>query len=68
MTPELAQAICKLKPSADSSKRVVELATKADAGVMSAEEREEYKAYVDAGDMLALLKAKARRFLAEHNS
>jgi hypothetical protein len=43
------------------------LAEKANAGELTAEEDEEYKGYVEGGDMIALLQAKARRFLAEQS-
>ena len=68
LTPELARTLADLQPSADVKERVAELGQKADAGSLTKEERAEYKDYVDAGDIIALLKAKARRYLAIHAS
>jgi len=43
--------------------RVEELAWKANEGTLSPEERSEYEAYVDAGDIVATLQAVARKTL-----
>jgi hypothetical protein len=66
LTPELAEKILSLRPDSEIVARVEELGNKADEGTLSDEEREEYEEYVDAGDFIALLKAKARRYLAQH--
>jgi hypothetical protein len=46
--------------------RIEFLAQKANEGTLSPEEDDEYKDYIEGGDMLALLQAKARRFLKQH--
>jgi hypothetical protein len=44
--------------------RVAELGEKADAGTLTDAERDEYRTLADAGTLVALLKAKARRALS----
>jgi hypothetical protein len=63
-TPEMAQKIVSLQPDAEVAKRVEELGEKANNGTLTDDELEEYEEYVDAGDFVSLLKAKARRYLA----
>ena len=46
--------------------RIECLAQKANEGALTAEEDDEYKDYVEGGDILALLQAKARRFLKQY--
>jgi hypothetical protein len=64
LTPQAARAIVDLKPDAASAERVAELGRKSNEGTLTDEEREEYRLYVDAGDLIAVLKAKARRVIA----
>lgn len=64
---ELAEAIINRKPDPTLVARVRELGVKADDGTLTDDEREEYEDLVDAGDLIALLKAKARRFLQQHS-
>jgi hypothetical protein len=66
-TREMAAAIINRKPDPRLVARVDELGRKSDDGTLTEEEREEYKCLVDAGDMIALLKSKARRFLDENS-
>ena len=42
------------------SERIDELASKANEGELSAEERDEYEAYIDANNLMAILQAKAK--------
>jgi hypothetical protein len=63
-TPELAEKIVNLQPDQEVSARILELGEKANEGTLTAEERDEYQDYVDAGDFISLLKAKARGYLA----
>jgi hypothetical protein len=64
LTPQSARAILAVKPMPTDVARIEELGRKANEGILSDEERDEYRAYVDAGDMIAILKAKARLTLA----
>ena len=45
------------------AQRVEELASKANEGTLTPDERSEYEAYVDAGDIVATLQAVARKTL-----
>jgi hypothetical protein len=64
LTPQVAQRIVDWQPNKDLRRRIEELGHKADEGTLSAEEDTEYREYVDEGDVIALLQAKARRLLA----
>jgi hypothetical protein len=63
---EMAVAIIQRQPDPRVVARVAELGRKSDDGTLTEEEREEYKCLVDAGDMISLLKSKARRYLEEN--
>jgi hypothetical protein len=67
-TPQLAKKIVDLHADADVIARVEELGNKSDAGTLSDEEREEYRSLANAGTLISLLKAKARRFLSQQTS
>ena len=64
LTPQVAQRIVDWRPSEDLRRRIEELGRKADEGMLSEDEDREYQEYVDEGDVIALLQAKARRLLA----
>ena len=63
LSRQAAQRILDLEPEPDVVRHVEELADKSDAGTITEEERDEYRALADAGTLVALLKAKARRVL-----
>jgi len=65
-TPQVAERIAELRLDRDLIVRIELLAQKANEGMLTAEEDDEYKDYVEGGDMLSLLQAKARRFLKQH--
>jgi hypothetical protein len=65
-TPQVAERIAALRLDPELSARIESLAQKANEGTLTAEEDEEYKDYIEGGDMLALIQAKARRFLKQH--
>jgi hypothetical protein len=67
-TPQLAKKIVELRPEADVIAHVEELGIKSDNGSLTDEEREEYRSLANAGTLISLLKAKARRFLSQHDS
>jgi hypothetical protein len=64
LTPQVAQRIVDWRPDESLRKRIEELGRKADEGTLSPDEDAEYRDYIDEGDMIALLQAKARRLLA----
>lgn len=63
-TPELARTIANLRADAEVEARAEELRRKANEGTLSAEEEAEYKDFVEAVDVISILQAKARQFLA----
>lgn len=65
LTPATAKEILSLKADESARRRMEELAAKSDTGALTPEERAEYQLYVEVGDLVALLQAKARRYLAE---
>jgi hypothetical protein len=65
LTPGQARKILSVKPTDQLVARVQELGDKANAGILSEQERAEYAYYVDVGDAIGLLKAKARNLLSK---
>jgi hypothetical protein len=65
LTPESARVLSQIQAKPSIQARVDQLATKCNEGELSAEERTEYEDYVRIGNLLALIKAKAKRVLAE---
>lgn len=66
LTPASAKEILSVRADETAVARLEELALKSDAGTLTPDERAEYRLFVEVGDLLALLQAKARRYLAEH--
>ena len=64
LTLQVAKRIDNWRPDVDLRKRIEELGRKADEGTLTPEEDAEYRDYIDEGDVIALLQAKARRLLA----
>lgn len=64
LTPQSARAILAIRPTEADVERIALLGQKANEGSLSEEERDEYRTYVDAGDLISILKAKARLTLA----
>jgi hypothetical protein len=67
LTPQVAQRILDLRPDPEILDRVAQLAEKSNKGTLNEEERDEYRALADAGTLIALFKAKARRTLSTHS-
>ena len=67
LSPDVAQRILDLKPDEGLRAHVEELGRKSNSGELTEAERDEYQSLADAGTLVALLKAKARRFLAQHS-
>lgn len=65
LTAEVAQRLVDCQPAPEVVARMEELGRKANEGTISAEEKQEYKTLIDYGDMIALLKLKAKRFLRD---
>jgi hypothetical protein len=63
-TPEVARRITAISLDPRNQARIDELASKANEGQLSESERADYEAYIEALDLLAIVKAKARFALA----
>jgi hypothetical protein len=59
-TPEIARRIAAISLDPRNQARIDELASKANEGQISDSERADYEAYIEALDLLAIVKAKAR--------
>lgn len=64
LTPEVAERIVKSHPDRRLQARADELADKANHGLLSEREREEYREIVEAIDVVGIIKAKARAVLS----
>ena len=64
LTPEAAKQIVDFQPDAATRRAVEVLAAKANAGELTAEEGQKYQEYIDAFDLVATIKSKARSVLA----
>jgi hypothetical protein len=67
LTPQAAQGILSLGYCESDHTRMQELACKSNEGTLTADERRELEAYVSVGDLLSLLKSKARLSLQKHS-
>ena len=63
MTPEVARFFLDIKLSPEDAARVEELATKAEAGTLSAAEEAELQEYLRHGRLMEILQLRARRVL-----
>ena len=61
LTPQSAQRLIEWKVNEELRERVEELGRKANLGVLTAEEDNEYRAYLDDAELISLMQAKARR-------
>ncbi len=66
LTPEVATRILAVSLEPQRQFRINELAQKANEGLLSEEERREYAEYVEALDLVGILKATARLALSRH--
>lgn len=64
LSPQAARRIVAVRASPAANRRLARLARKCDEGRLSPEEQAEYHLFVEVGDFVALLQAKARRHLA----
>jgi hypothetical protein len=65
LNPDSARALVELRADPAASARMAELAEKCNEGRLSSTERDEYEAYVHAGNLIAILQAKARLMLKQ---
>ncbi len=62
---EASRKLVRLKADAKTQARVDKLARKCNEGELTPQERAEYERYVAAGNLIAILQAKARLLLAK---
>ncbi len=65
-TPELARKIADIRPDAELLARIELLGLKANDGTITPDEAAEYRDYIDAGDIVSILRIHAKRFLASY--
>jgi hypothetical protein len=65
LTPEAARVIARWRVSPPTQARLDELADKCNEGELTPEERSEYESVVKAGNIIAIVQAKARRYLKD---
>ena len=68
LTAALAQQLVRLQADASIQARVDELADKCNEGLLTADEREEYDAFVTAFEYISLLQAKSRALLSHQRA
>lgn len=66
-TPELASALLELRADSELEAHINELRRKANDGTLTPAEDAEYKDFVEAVDLISVMQAKARRFLARQS-
>ncbi len=66
LTPEQTRRLAELEGDEGLVERVAELADKANEGELTAAERAEYEAYIEADNLLAILRAEARYRLGQN--
>jgi hypothetical protein len=67
-TPQMASVVLQLRADSELEARIGELRRKANDGTLTAAEDAEYKDFVEAIDLIAIMQAKARRFLAKQSA
>jgi hypothetical protein len=65
LTTDSARVLSQIQAKPSVQARVDQLAAKCNEGELSQQERDEYEEYVRVGNLLALIKAKAKRVLAD---
>jgi hypothetical protein len=68
LTPESARPIANWRADEETERRLDELGDKSNEGTLTASEREEYDAYVQAIDFIGIMQAKARAVLARNGA
>ena len=68
LTPEVASALLALRADAELQAHIDELRRKANEGTLTRAEDAEYKDFVEAVDVISIIQAKARRFLAKQSA
>jgi hypothetical protein len=67
-TPKMASALLELRADSELEAHIGELRQKANNGTLTPWEDAEYKDFVEAVDVISIMQAKARRFLARQSA
>ena len=67
-TPKMASALLGLRADSELEAHIDELRRKANDGTITPAEDAEYKDFVEAVDLISIMQAKARRFLAKQSA
>jgi hypothetical protein len=67
-TPKMASVLLGLRVDSEMEAHIGELRRKASAGALTPAEDAEYKDFVEAVDLISIMQAKARRFLAKQSA
>ena len=65
LTPQAARKALEFRIDAETQARVDELAELASSGKITAEQQQEYRELIDACDLVAILKSKARQVISQ---
>ena len=65
LTAEMARELVDFRYDAETQAKIAELADKANQGSLTAQEREQYAQYIEVGDLIGILIARARKLLRE---
>ena len=65
---DVAQALVNIKAGEAAQTRIADLAEKCNEGRLTTAEQAEYESYVQAVDMISVLQAKARAWMAQHRA
>ncbi len=67
-TPKMASALLELRADSELEAHISQLRQKANSGTLTPAEDAEYKDFVEAVDLISIMQAKARRFLAKQSA
>ena len=67
-TPRMASVLLELRADSELEAHIDDLRLKANSGTLTPAEEAEYKDFVEAVDLISILQAKARRFLAKQSA
>ena len=67
-TPRMASAFLQLRADSELEAHIDELRGKANSGTLTPAEEAEYRDFVEVVDLISIMQAKARRFLARQSA
>jgi len=67
-TPRMASVLLELRADPELEAHIDELRRKANGGTLTSAEEAEYRDFVEAVDLISIMQAKARRFLAKRTA